>query len=115
MSSTGVARSNITFQTDGTETHVSGVTVNGPNWTTPTTAGIGNTHWIKIVPDASVLATTGLVANTWTQLSVARPITLTSGVGARSSSGTAYIATDAAGANIVSSFYYFISAEAGVM
>ena len=101
----GTCTSTMTFNTDGTMS--TSVTVGGAiftdtthNWYTPTTASIGNTHWIQVTPTSGTLSINNL--SSFVDISTTRIITVT-GVGAvKTCTFTVDISTSSSGTPVVS-------------
>lgn len=121
LSSTLNATANVTIGTDGT---ISGSTsptggassVSGDSWYA-TTAGIGNTHWMRFTVTTGQVPNLGsLTAGTWYQLSSSRTIgysTSTSGV-VSIRSGTVFVEISAsAGGTVLASgtYDYYVERE----
>lgn len=100
------ALSSILWTTDGeifAEVGVDG------SWYTPITAGVGNTHYLKLVYTGSNV---GLTSGSWYQLNVDRTASLSQTVvGSQSASGDWYISTTNSDAGIVGSGTFSISAS----
>lgn len=104
----GTAYAEYTFSTDGTI--VGGSSQAGSfsvgNWTTPTTAGIGSSYWIRVTQTSSSGPSTeyGASRGVWLQLSSSRTFGVektANGLSARVY--TFEIASDSGGSNIVTS------------
>jgi hypothetical protein len=104
----GTAYADYNFLADGTITYGSS---NGSgtagNWTTPTTAGVGSSYWIRFTETASSgagVTVTGSTRGSWLQLSSTRTYGLS-----RTANGLGYrvytveISSDSGGATIVAS------------
>jgi hypothetical protein len=87
---------------DGTAVAVGDSTTNF-NWGSPTTAGAGNSYWVRATL-SSGSTPSGSALNTWHQLSIARGWSVfrsSSSVGTTTSVLTMQIATDSGGSNII--------------
>lgn len=100
ISTPGVAQAGMQFNTDGSCTLIGSLGTN-PNWYTPTTGSIGNSHWVRatVLTGSITSGTTG----SWLQLSSARSWSrLTGTLGVSGATVLIEIATDSGGTNIVS-------------
>lgn len=94
-----------TFQADGSLTFSSagGSHSAQTNWFLPTTSSIGASYWINFTVTSGSFTTTPGTAGTWISLSGARSFgNVSVGVGVKNGHATFSIASDAAGATIVS-------------
>lgn len=97
--STGVSATHqSTFSSAGAFSSVS----DPDNWFTPNQAGIGSFYWAKFTRTSGNAFTVGS-EGTWQALSAGYTVGFSATTLARSWTGTVQFATDAAGANIVSS------------
>jgi hypothetical protein len=72
------------------------------NWYNPTTASIGDTHWIKFTVLSEIGGSLSGTFNVWTQLTAAQTLSLSrSTVGEATATASVAIATDSLGATIV--------------
>lgn len=74
------------------------------NWTTPTTAGIGSSYWIRVTETNSFgsFTETGSARGVWNQLNVARYFGISRSLGGYGQSiNTIEISTNSSGTNIV--------------
>ena len=83
------------------------VTSGSANWATPTTAGTGNSYYVKFTVTGGTSTTN--TASAWTLIGAgSKQISKTGTVGSGTCTFTVQIATDAAGTNIVSSGTGFV-------
>lgn len=95
-----IMSASVTLNDNGVITTTGGSPITSA-WYAPTTAGIGNSHWVKFTL-LSGNTPSGAALNTWLPLSTARTLSL-SGSANSECQVTARIATDSAGANVVGS------------
>ena len=93
------------FYADGTMGYFSsGIGGSMGNWTTPTTAGIGSSYWIRVTETYSTgsFTITGSGRGSWNQLNVARYFGISRNLGGYGQSiNTIEISTNSSGTNIV--------------
>lgn len=92
------------FKSDGTSV----ANLSSPNWHSPTTAGIGSSRWVRITITASDFAVVlSPASSTWHSLASDVLFSATGGIGG--CSGLYEIASDSAGANLISRGLFSVS------
>ncbi len=113
VASPGTANAGVTLQTDGTVTFLSsgGSAPSGVAWYTPTTVGIGSTHWARCTVNSGTLSS-ATATGVWLDISTGRTWSRNrTTVGTNNANITIQIATDSGGTNIVASATFPLSAE----
>lgn len=104
------ASCSFTFGTDGAGTFTGNLSPASTPWFTPLTAGIGSSYWVKVTLNTGT-APGGDVTGSWLALSSARSWSLTRAInGTVSNNLTVQIASDAAGANVVATATFTMTA-----
>ncbi len=110
--SSGTPNAGVTLQSDGTCTFLSsgGSAPTSNQWFTPTTTGIGSTHWVFCTVNSGSLS--GGTAGVWLALSAGQSFSRNrTTVGTSAANITLQLATDSGGANIVDSATFNLDAE----
>jgi hypothetical protein len=99
----GTASAEVRYNNDGTkDRRVNGGSyIGNGNWYNPTTASIGDTHWIRFTKVSEAGATISGTFGSWLQLNSARSLSISTSSGEATGVITAEIATDSGGVTIV--------------
>jgi hypothetical protein len=104
---TGIRQATLVLNSNGT-TSATGSGSSSNSWYTPTTAGIGNSVWVKVRVVSTSNSTTSFTGgfDTWTQLSSAKTIVAQNSSSNLEGTGTfeAKFASDASGTNVLGTF-----------
>ena len=101
---------NITFNTDGTVTPLSGTS---GSWGTPNQTGLGNFFWVRFHRTSGTGTYTGDAVDTWLALSASKQVQITAaGAGTvKTWNGTYEISSDSGGSVIVGSGNLSLSSD----
>ena len=108
----GTATAYIRYNSDGTKSRKanSGSYTGAGNWYNPTTASIGDTHWIKFVKTSESGGTMSGTFGSWLQLNTSPVISISSSSGDAIGTASVQIATDSSGTTVVASGTISVSA-----
>lgn len=99
----GTASAEVRYNNNGTkERRINGGSYTGNgNWYSPTTASIGDTHWVRFTKVSESGATISGTFGSWLQLNTARSLSISTSSGEASGVITIEISTDSSGTTIV--------------